>query len=62
MRKTCVSSKIASTRRLSSRASSSVVPNGFSMITRTSASSCCSSLASPSCSTITGKNSGAVDR
>ena len=39
MRKTWFSSKIASTRRLSSRASSSVVPNGFSMITRTSACS-----------------------
>ena len=38
MRKTWLSSNIASTWRLSSRASSSVVPNGFSMITRTSAS------------------------
>ncbi len=32
MRKTWVSSKMLSTRRLSSRASCSVVPNGFSMI------------------------------
>ena len=62
MRNTCVSSKIASTRRFSSRASSSVVPNGFSMITRTFASSWLFSPLAPSCSTITGKKAGAVER
>ena len=62
MRKTWVSSKIASTRRFSSRASSSVVPNGFSMIRRTSASSWWASFERPSSSTITGKKAGAVDR
>jgi hypothetical protein len=43
-------------------ASASVVPNGFSMITRTSAPSRSVSSWRPSASTMTGKNSGAVDR
>ena len=62
MRKTCSSAKTPSTVLLSSWASSSVVPNGFSMTIRTSASSISSIPCSPSCSTITGKNSGAVER
>ena len=43
-------------------ASASVVPNGFSMITRTSAPSRRFSPCSPSFSTINGKNIGAVER
>ncbi len=62
MRKTWCSSKIASTRRLSSRASSSEVPKGFSMTTRTSAGSWWARPELPSASTITGKKLGAVDR
>ena len=62
MRKTCFSAKTASTRRLSSLASSSVVPNGFSMTARTSEPSWSLSPCRPSCSMMTGKNSGAVER
>ena len=62
MRKTCFSSKTDSTWRLSCRASASVVPNGFSMTARTSAPGWWVSPCSPSCPTMTGKNSGAVDR
>ena len=62
MRKTWCSSKTDSTCRLSSTASSKVVPNGFSMITRTSAPSTRSRPCSPSLPTITGKNAGAVER
>ena len=62
MRKTCSSSKTDSTRPLSSRASSSERPNGFSMITRTSASSRSARSLRPSASMMTGKNVGAVER
>ena len=62
MRNTWVSSKIASTLRFSSRASPSVVPNGFSMISRTSPPSWWLSPELPRRSTMTGKNPGAVER
>ena len=62
MRKTWRSLKTDSTRWLSSRASASVVPNGFSMTARTSEPSWRLSLCLPSCSMMTGKNSGAVER
>ena len=62
MRKTWDSSNTSSTRRLSSRADARSRPNGFSITTRVSACSQCCSLAVPSFSTITGKNSGAVER
>ena len=62
MRKTWRSSKTDRTISLSSRASASRVPNGFSMMTRTSASSASSRSCVPSALTMTGKNSGAVDR
>ncbi len=62
MRKTWRSSKTDRTRALSSRASCSDVPNGFSITQRTSASSRALRPWAPSCSTITGKNPGAVER
>ena len=62
MRNTCDSSKIESTVSLSSRASCRVVPNGFSMITRTATRSWWSSFERPSSCTITGKKPGDVDR
>ena len=62
MRKTWRSEKTESTSALSARASASEVPNGFSMIARTSTSSDCARPAAPSAPTITGKNSGAVER
>ena len=62
MRKTWSSSNTESTRALRSRASSSERPNGFSMITRTSASSRSARSCLPRQSTMTGKNIGAVDR
>ena len=62
MRKTWRSSKTDSTISLSSRASARCVPNGFSMITRTSAPSESLRLWAPSSLTMIGKNSGAVDR
>ncbi len=62
MRKTWPSSKTERTLAFRSRASASDVPNGFSMITRTSAPSVCARPALPSASTITAKNSGAVER
>ena len=64
MRKTWRSSKTDSTISLSSRASARRVPNGFSMITRTSASPSArlSRPCSPSCLTMIGKNCGAVER
>ena len=62
MRNTCVSSNIASTVRFSSRASSRLVPKGFSMIRRTCECSWWLSPDPPSASTITGKKPGAVER
>ncbi len=62
MRKTWDSSRTERTVLLSSCASASVVPKGFSMMTRTSAPSCSVSSCLPSACTITGKNSGAVER
>ena len=62
MRKTWRSRKTLETTSWSSRADARSVPNGFSMTTRTSAFSWRCSPASLSCSTITGKNSGAVER
>ena len=62
MRKTWCSSKTDSTCRLSSTRLLQVVPNGFSMMTRTSASSTRFRPCSPRLPTITGKNVGAVER
>ena len=62
MRKTWDSANTSSTRRLSSRADARSWPNGFSITTRVSACSQRCRLADPNFSTITGKNSGAVER
>jgi len=62
MRKTCDSWNQPSTRRFSSFADSRSVPNGFSMMIRTSDPSWRFSPLWPSASEITGKNDGAVDR
>ena len=62
MRKTWRSRNASETTFCSERADARSVPNGFSMITRTSAFGCRCSPACLSCSTITGKNSGAVER
>src|ERR671933_117330 len=62
MRKTWCSSKTDRTSWLSCWASASVVPNGFSMIKRTSAPSRRSSPRSPGLATITGKDGRVVRR
>ena len=62
MRKIWLSENTDRTWLLSSRASASEVPNGFSITARTSTCSDRASPAAPSASTITAKNSGAVER
>ena len=62
MRNTWGSRNTLDTTFCSSRADSRSVPNGFSMMQRTSAFGCRCRLAPLICSTITGKNSGAVER
>ena len=62
MRKTWRSRKTLDTTSWSLRADARSVPNGFSITTRTSASSWRCRPASLSSSAITGKNSGAVER
>ena len=62
MRKTWSSAKTDRTAWLSACASSSVVPNGFSMTTRTSTSFFVARPCSPSLPMMTGKNAGAVER
>ena len=62
MRKTWRSRKTLSTTFCSLRAVCRSVPNGFSMTQRTSACLWRCSPAALSCSMITGKNSGAVER
>ena len=62
MRKTWDSRNSRRTLRLSFLAEARSVPNGFSMTIRTSAPLMRSIFFWPSCSTITGKNCGAVER
>ena len=62
MRKTWRSRKTLETTSCSLRADARSVPNGFSITIRTSASLWRWRPASLSCSEITEKNSGAVDR
>ncbi len=62
MRKTWGSRNTPETTFCSARAECRSVPNGFSMMQRTSAFWCRCSPATLRCSTMTGKNSGAVER
>jgi hypothetical protein len=62
MRKTWLSRNAPATTFWSERAVRRSVPNGFSMMIRTSTLSWRCSPAALSWSTMTGKNSGAVDR